>query len=189
MTARVHKLLNKRKYPNPVPRAMVKQLESHINQLFGGYRLVVIHGDLVPNNILVDPETFAITGIIDWSHAAVHPFGMDMYAMFLALGYVDETGWHYYNCRARLQEAFWAELFTVSGIHPSARQSVLQKLESAGALGAALRFAFRPNADGSASPVNEQSVYLKGWYPDFYEMGADEPGNFVRRGIRRLLRG
>ncbi|VDC05932.1 unnamed protein product [Peniophora sp. CBMAI 1063] len=35
---------------------------------------VFSHGDLRPENILVDPETYAITGIIDWELAGWYPY-------------------------------------------------------------------------------------------------------------------
>ncbi|KAJ5591524.1 uncharacterized protein N7459_001893 [Penicillium hispanicum] len=192
---RVRKLLNKKRYPNSVPRATADQLEAHVERLFDGYEQVVTHGDLVPNNILVDEETFAITGIVDWSLATVHPFGMDLYAMFLAMGYADESGWHYYTCRPRLQSAFWEEFFMVTEVQPSARQAFLRKVEAAAALGAALRFAFQRNTDGSASPNEEKSVYLKGWYGEFYGIEQVNDGSqgaregLIERSLRKLLGG
>lgn len=38
-------------------------------------RQCLVHGDLNPKNLLVDPETLQITGLVDWEHAhAGHPF-------------------------------------------------------------------------------------------------------------------
>ena len=170
---------------------MISSLEAHAEKRFEGHRRAVTHGDLIPNNILVDESTFAITGIVDWSHAVVWPFGFDMYAVFLALGYVDDTGWHYYKCRARLQECFWNEFFTVTAIEESARQAVLQEIEIAAAIGAILRFAYRYNSDGTASPVEGKSVYLSCWYADFYEndQGTSRtgPGELVHSGVKEFF--
>jgi len=38
-------------------------------------RTALVHGDLVPENVLVDPGTLAVTGVVDWERAhAGHPF-------------------------------------------------------------------------------------------------------------------
>ncbi len=37
----------------------------------GPERTVVVHGDFGPNNILLDPQTFAVTGLLDWEFAHV----------------------------------------------------------------------------------------------------------------------
>ncbi|HTW15163.1 MAG TPA: aminoglycoside phosphotransferase family protein [Nocardioides sp.] len=38
-------------------------------------RRVLVHGDLTPGNLLVDPDTLAVTGLVDWELAhAGHPF-------------------------------------------------------------------------------------------------------------------
>lgn len=38
-------------------------------------RTCLVHGDLSPTNLLLDPETLAVTGVVDWEHAhAGHPF-------------------------------------------------------------------------------------------------------------------
>lgn len=38
-------------------------------------RTCLVHSDLNPKNLLVDPETLEITGVLDWEHAhAGHPF-------------------------------------------------------------------------------------------------------------------
>lgn len=38
-------------------------------------RRVLVHGDLNPKNLLIDPDTLAVTGLVDWEFAhAGHPF-------------------------------------------------------------------------------------------------------------------
>jgi aminoglycoside phosphotransferase (APT) family kinase protein len=38
-------------------------------------RTCLVHGDLSPENLLVDPVTLEVTGVVDWEHAhAGHPF-------------------------------------------------------------------------------------------------------------------
>lgn len=40
--------------------------------LAGNHRVSWIHGDLWPGNILIDPETSALIGLVDWDKAAAH---------------------------------------------------------------------------------------------------------------------
>ncbi|KAK3996028.1 hypothetical protein QBC44DRAFT_304818 [Cladorrhinum sp. PSN332] len=48
---------------------------------------VLTHGDLVPSNILIDPETGEITGLIDWAEGEYLPFGMGFVGLEEILGY------------------------------------------------------------------------------------------------------
>ncbi|KAF1952127.1 hypothetical protein CC80DRAFT_180337 [Byssothecium circinans] len=50
------------------------------------YPVVLNHGDLIPSNILVDPETWEITGLVDWAEAEVLPFGTCLYGLEHLLG-------------------------------------------------------------------------------------------------------
>lgn len=132
------------------------------------YPQVLTHGDLSRTNILVDKNTFEITGIVDWSLAGVLPFGMEMDCLFLMTGYINFSGWHDYACRSQLQIAFWDEFWTVSGIEDSKRQKVRTLAESAAKIGAILRFAFQRNGDGPSSEIaatsDRTSKYLNAWF-------------------------
>lgn len=74
------------------------------------YLQVLTHGDFTKTNVLIDPDTYETTGIVDWSLASVLPFGVELDCHFLMTGCMDLDGWHNYACRERLWEAFWAEL-------------------------------------------------------------------------------
>ncbi|KAF2641836.1 hypothetical protein P280DRAFT_286289 [Massarina eburnea CBS 473.64] len=50
------------------------------------YPLALNHGDLIPTNILVDEETWEITGLVDWAEAEVLPFGTCLYGLEYLLG-------------------------------------------------------------------------------------------------------
>ncbi|GAW20099.1 hypothetical protein ANO14919_095950 [Xylariales sp. No.14919] len=68
---------------------------------------VLSHQDLCEMNILIDPETGSITGIIDWADARILPFGFSLWALENILGYMNSEGWHYYDNRHELQRIFW----------------------------------------------------------------------------------
>lgn len=149
--------------------SIVSELEHSLPILFRqGYPQVLTHGDLSTTNILVHEDTYEITGIVDWSLAALLPFGMELDCLFLKTGYMDRNGWHDYACCSQLREAFWLEFWSASGIEDSARRNVRSMAEQAAPIGATLRYAFRRNANGSPSEAlaSEEALawsYLRAW--------------------------
>lgn len=149
--------------------AEISELERSLPTLFGQeYPQVLTHGDLSVTNILVHEDTYEITGIVDWSLAAILPFGMELDCLFLTTGYMVRDGWHDYACCFQLREAFWSEFWTASGIKDSARRNVRNMAERAAQIGAILRYAFRRNANGSPSEAlaSEDALawgYLCAW--------------------------
>ncbi|KAK3994555.1 hypothetical protein QBC44DRAFT_322261 [Cladorrhinum sp. PSN332] len=145
-----------------IPSSTLSTLEAALPRLFAqDYPQVLAHGDLSKTNILVDPDTYEITGIVDWSLASVKPFGMELDTLLLTTGYMDMAGWHDYSCKAALIEAFWAEFWSsaaVLGIQDYdddelRKQDFRAQAEAAMKIGAILRYGFKRNADGSASEV------------------------------------
>ncbi|KAL4791098.1 hypothetical protein BDV19DRAFT_371215 [Aspergillus venezuelensis] len=145
-------------------------LEKYVPSLFDAdYPAVLTHGDLSQANILVDGDTFEITGIVDWSLASILPFGMDFEALYGSLGYQDLEGWHEYACRPRLLEVFWHEFWVATGIdHEGKRARVRRSAEGAGKIVAYLRYAFRRNEDGSSGDVllEPMPAFLRSWLRD-----------------------
>lgn len=118
---------------------------------------------------MVDKDTYEITGIVDWSLAAILPFGMDLDCLFLTTGYMSHNGWHDYACSPRLREAFSTEFWSATGVRDAARRAqVRDTAERAAAIGAILRYAFQRNADGSSSDVLLSDEALTG---DICELG------------------
>lgn len=137
-----------------VPSASaVSELGSSLPALFAlDYPQVLTHGDLSRTNILVDEDTYEITGIVDWSLATILPFGMEIDSMFLTTGYMNRSGWHDYACCGRLREVFWGEFFSAIGVeNVRQRDNIREMAERAARIGAILRYAFQRNPDGSPS--------------------------------------
>jgi hypothetical protein len=80
------------------------------------YPVVLNHGDLIPSNILVDPNTWKITGLVDWAEAEYLPFGTCLYGLEHLLGCLTPATpgmspqWNYFDGEAQLRELFWARL-------------------------------------------------------------------------------
>ena len=156
--------------PSIPPDLMLSRLIEILPSLFSqDYPQVLTHGDLSVTNILVDENTFEITGIVDWSLTGIIPFGLEMDTLFLTMGFMTLDGWHDYTCKPILHKTFWEEFWAVSGIEGEERRGKVQALaEAAGQIGAILRLPFRRNADGSPSEqilVSESRMnQLKAWF-------------------------
>ncbi|CRK29160.1 hypothetical protein BN1723_014248 [Verticillium longisporum] len=157
-----------------VPISMLSELQTVLPLLFSSeYPQVLTHGDFSKTNVLVNPNTYEVTGIVDWSLATVQPFGIDLDCLYLMTGCMNLTGWHYFTCRPRLLETFWAEFWTSSGIMNNSgvnRENVRAMVDAAAKIGAVLRYAFDRNANGSPSEElstsNDMSRMLKAWFVD-----------------------
>jgi hypothetical protein len=79
------------------------------------YPFVLIHDDLCKMNILVDPESGNISGIIDWADVKVLPFGILLWGLKNVLGYMDSKGWHYYDKHKNLKTLFWQTFEDITG--------------------------------------------------------------------------
>ncbi len=79
------------------------------------YPLVLTHDDLCEMNILVDPDSGHITGIIDQAKAKILPFGISLWGFQNIIGYMDSQGWHYYSNYYALKSLFWQTFETVVG--------------------------------------------------------------------------
>ncbi|TLD30761.1 hypothetical protein PspLS_02090 [Pyricularia sp. CBS 133598] len=82
---------------------------------------VLTHGDVVPGNIMVDPQGPQISGILDWAEAEWLPMGIQLYGLEELLG--ESTGgdsstqyppplsvFRYFADAQKLREAFWEEM-------------------------------------------------------------------------------
>ncbi|KAI1104785.1 hypothetical protein F4804DRAFT_306337 [Jackrogersella minutella] len=100
-----------------LPNSMLSELIGHLPSLFAqNYPRVLTHNDFSLMNILVDENTFEITGIIDWSLASIMSFGMDLDILFLTTGFMNGEGWHDYSCKPLLLDIFWEEFWDASRI-------------------------------------------------------------------------
>jgi len=76
--------------------------------------VVLTHGDLLPSNIMVDEETWAVNGYVDWAEAEWLPFGVGIYGLEHLLSYVDGDAGRplvvFYEQADQLRKHFWAVL-------------------------------------------------------------------------------
>ena len=93
-----------------------RQLAGHAARIQRGLSSIeelpwcLTHGDLVPANIMVDPATGRLSGLIDWAEGEWLPFGVGLYGLEEVLGEEDGEGqqFRYYPEHEGLRRRFWA---------------------------------------------------------------------------------
>lgn len=125
------------------------------------YPVVLTHSDLNEMNILVDPSSGKITGVVDWPGASILPFGFTLYALENALGNMGSDGWKWFDNADDLRRAFWVSFREQTGLSES--QTTLVKV--AGKAGILIRYGTAydsgfPGMIGVRDPNTEDFRYL-----------------------------
>ncbi|ESZ93793.1 hypothetical protein SBOR_5822 [Sclerotinia borealis F-4128] len=71
---------------------------------------VLTHGDITPSNIMINPLTHHLVGLVDWAEAESLPFGVCFYGLEEILGEISPTGFHYHPNASYMRTIFWTEL-------------------------------------------------------------------------------
>lgn len=66
-------------------RAVAQKILDDLS-LLAQLPVVVNHGDTIPSNIMCDPDTGHLTGVVDWAEAEYLPFGTCLYGLEYFLG-------------------------------------------------------------------------------------------------------
>jgi hypothetical protein len=95
----------------PMPfRPIAKSILAEISDI-EALPWVFTHGDLLPANIMVTPDSGKLTGLLDWAEGEWLPFGIGMYGLEELLGEDNKSGdFVYYPEAGRLRKSFWDEL-------------------------------------------------------------------------------
>lgn len=138
---------------------VVSKLREELPIMFTStYPLVLNHGDLCEMNIIVNPTMGGITGIIDWAEAKILPFGMSLWGVQNMLGYMNSTGWHYYENSARLEDLFWNTFQkNVGNISDDDKRA----MKTAERVGLVLRYGFTWEDGVRERPVTEQDSSIR----------------------------
>ncbi|KAJ5697226.1 Protein kinase-like protein [Penicillium malachiteum] len=95
---------------------LLDTLQNQLPSLFADdYPIVLNHGDLLENNILVDKNTGKLTGIVDWRDAEVGPLGMQLWGLEDILGIRKITCMAFHPRDIELRQVFWNTLFYEMG--------------------------------------------------------------------------
>ncbi|KAK0749534.1 hypothetical protein B0T18DRAFT_487423 [Schizothecium vesticola] len=127
---------------------LITQVRDSLPILFSGeYSLVPTHGDFSERNILANPATGEITGIIDWAEVGVLPFGFALYGLDNMLGYLTPSGWVFNDTADYLWDEFWRVFREAVG---GVSQSDMEFIELARQAGLFLRYGlpYKPGRKG-----------------------------------------
>ncbi|EHK48492.1 hypothetical protein TRIATDRAFT_214538 [Trichoderma atroviride IMI 206040] len=116
---------------------------------------ILSHQDLNEMNMLINPETGCITGIVDWAEARILSFGFSLWAFENLLGYMDSEGWHYYDNRHELEGIFWQTFLAEAN---STSDGDLQLIRVARMAGLFFRYGFDWDGEGVENVVDESSL-------------------------------
>lgn len=122
--------------------------------------MVLAHGDLCEMNIIVNPHTHNITGIIDWAEAEIMTFGSSLWGVFNALGWMGPKGWQFHDRYDDLEKMFWHTFLCMTG---SITEVDKQNIFLARRLGFFLRYGFQWSVDGVPTPAKDTDssmIYL-----------------------------
>ncbi|KAK4038782.1 hypothetical protein C8A01DRAFT_37270 [Parachaetomium inaequale] len=127
-----------------LPAHFTPRLTALLHRLpaaFSALPLALTHGDLCEMNLLVDPATGRLTGVLDWAEARVLPFGLALYGLENALGWMDGGGWHYFEQAPALREGFW-QVFRERAAGVGDEEGVMEGIEVARMVGVFYRYGF-----------------------------------------------
>ncbi|CAD6456523.1 3d533ba3-a691-4b94-8c45-bc9a493a8517-CDS [Sclerotinia trifoliorum] len=89
----------------PTANRILKNIQ-HIESL----PWILSHGDILPSNMIINPLTQHLVGLVDWAEAEPLPFGTCFYGLEEILGEITPIGFHYHSDATDLREVFWTEL-------------------------------------------------------------------------------
>jgi hypothetical protein len=71
---------------------------------------VLSHGDIMAANMMVDPSSCRLIGLVDWAEAERLPFGVCFYGLEEILGEMTPSGFRLHPDSKDLRASFWEEL-------------------------------------------------------------------------------
>lgn len=149
-------------YRFPYLRDFVRKLQAKLPTLYSAdYSQVLIHGDLSLTNVLVEPSTFSISGLVGWSYSSTAPFGYEMGFMRKMTHLFNSDGPDF-AYRDDLEKTFWTELFEQMGITDlSTRSAIRYRAEDAMHVGLMTSNYLAMKNDGG--PLQFMGVNGPGW--------------------------
>jgi len=132
---------------------------------------VLTHQDLSDMNILVDPDSGHITGVVDWADATIEPFGMALWGLESVLGCSGPKGWSYFeNDPSQSRALFW-KIF-LKEIGHTISDECRYAINEVRTLGVLLRYGFCWE-NGTMNPVKD-TMYLDALLKDELKLAEEQ---------------
>lgn len=130
---------------------VIHQALEDLPLLFEDLRLALTHEDLTGTNIIVDPVTGSINGIIDWC-ALIFPFGFSLFQMYWMIGKVHATGWVFDEGAEAAENMFWETFLELAPL----KHDHVDKIQKSRIVGILLRtgYTWDPNLN-DFRPIDE----------------------------------
>lgn len=100
-------------------RAVAQRILDNLSSL-AQLPVIINHGDTIPSNIMCDPDTGRLTGVVDWAEAEYLPFGTCLYGLEHFLGRLASSTrrdsviggrlFIFYDDASELRRLFWQTL-------------------------------------------------------------------------------
>ena len=135
---------------------VIERIYRNLDELVYRVPWVLTHSDISNMNILVDPDSCHLTGIVDWADASIEPFGIALWGLESVLGCSGPHGWSYYgNDVSNSRRLFGRVLF--SEIGDAASEETHMAIEEVRTLGILLRYGFSWE-DGAQKPTQDTTL-------------------------------
>lgn len=113
-------------------------------------------------NILVDPDSGHLTGVVDWADASVAPFGIALWGLESVLGCSGPDGWSYFGSDVSHSRMLFRKAF-LTDIECAISDETRRAIDEVRTLGLLLRYGFTWE-DGTEKPTGNTTlldVFLK----------------------------
>ncbi|KAF2229749.1 hypothetical protein EV356DRAFT_555489, partial [Viridothelium virens] len=138
-------------------KEVIKDIRTSLDSLFTKWPLTLSHEDLTEMNVLINPSTGHLTGIVDWNNARIVPFGLGLYGVESFLGTMENNGWKYYSNVEQIRVTFQELLRTAmaKNLPDLSEAEAHSKLMLAKRLGFLLHYGFVFGDGDGERPVKE----------------------------------
>ena len=135
---------------------VIERICQSLDELVYQVPWVLTHSDLSNMNILVDPDSGHLTGIVDWADASIEPFGIALWGLESVLGCSGPHGWAYHGIDvSHSRQLFRRILFTeIGGAVSDETQRAIEEVRTLGLL---LRHGFSWK-DGAHEPTQDTTL-------------------------------
>lgn len=135
----------------------LQSLQPHLLSVFTQLPHVLTHADLNELNMLVDPATGRITGIVDWAEASVLPFGFALWGIENILGCTNAQGWRYYDNHEALRALFWKTFLQKA---PDCTEQDIELIRIVRLMGLFCRYGFVRQGQALISVIGETATSM-----------------------------
>ncbi|KAM3516438.1 hypothetical protein NHJ13051_009914 [Beauveria bassiana] len=134
--------------------------------------MALLHKDFGACNLLVNPDSCHLTGVIDWAEATIGPFGTNLHSVQAFTGSMHlRNGWSRFPDYEQLEQLFWLNFAKEVGGMP---EQTLTTIKKARVLGFLLSHGFTSRLANEATPTplkdddygRYHMMYLDGYLVD-----------------------